>query len=208
MAIAVTAVILGATDLLRRLGELGEDAPRAAARALNRTMAMIKTGVVRGLAADTGLAQKDVRPSLDIKRATFRHLMAELVVTGARIPLLAFKARGREPSAGQGSGVTYALPGGRGRAEHAFIATMPTGHRGVYAVFDEPVRRSAGAWSPNLPIAELFGPSLPHAFLRANIGEAETARAGELLPQNLRHEIEFMLSQRTPSDDLGAEAVA
>jgi hypothetical protein len=80
--------------------------------------------------------------------------------------------------------VSYRLPGGRGRAEHAFIATMPSGHRGVF-------QRSSG---PALPIYQLHGPSLVRVFEKfLPLG---ASRAREQLGKNLKSEINFVLSRR------------
>lgn len=189
--------ITGTEALTRRLLELGADAPKAGTRAVNRTLATVATATVRALATEVGLAQKDIRPSITAQRATFTRQIGTLRVTGRRIPLIAFGARGPEPSRGRGSGVTYKLPGGRGRLPEAFIATMRSGHRGVF------VRRT-GASSRRvgrLPILELYGPSLPGAMVRKGIDAAMVAVGDEALARNLDHEINWIISQRVPAGD-------
>lgn len=197
MAEVLEIQVQGTEALTRRLLELGEDMPRAVTRALNRTLGTVRTATVRALAEETALRPAAVRPSVAMRRATFRNQVAVLGVSGKRIPLIAFDARGPEPSRGRGRGVSYRLPGGRGRIPAAFIATMRTGHRGVF-------KRREGVG--RLPIHELFGPSLPGAFVRARIAEAMRHLADEALAKNLDHEIGWILSRRAQAD--GAEGAA
>ena len=162
----------------------------------------------RALAGNTGLRNKDITPSIAIERATFSRQLGTLAVTGRRIPLIAFNAR--ETS----RGVTYRLPGGRNIVLSGFIATMRSGHRGVFrrASGQGPVntgrrrggRRRAAAGDVmvgRLPIVERFGPSLPHAFVRSGILSAMRLTAGQALQRNADHEIAYILSQRVPGGD-------
>src|SRR5437762_6926197 len=77
----------------QRLDQLGKDTPRAMARALNRTATNVRAEVVRRVAADTGLRQKDVRERTEIQRATFARQIAAVVASAKRLPLTAFGAR-------------------------------------------------------------------------------------------------------------------
>ena len=155
-------------------------------RAINRTAASEKTQAKRAIAADTGIKAGDVDKALTVAKATPEVAFATVTASGRRLPLIAFNARGPEPSRGRGRGVSYRLPGGRGRVPTAFIATMRSGHRGVFTR-----TRLAG---PRLPILELFGPSLPLVFIKKFLPEA-TTRSVATLAKNLRHEIEFALKR-------------
>lgn len=163
--------------------------PQAVRRALTRAGNSGRAAMVKEIAEDTGLPSRTVREAIRVNLVGDQAVQLE--VTGNRIPLIDFRARGPEPSRGKGRGVSYRLPGGRGRAEHAFIATMPSGHRGVF-------QRSEGARSvktakgrSGLPIYELRGPSLVHVFSKKmSIG---VERTQEALVTNLRSEINFAL---------------
>lgn len=172
----LTVTLEGAEALRARLEALGTQAPVAISRALNRTLSVVQTATLRALAADTGLAQKDIRGGLATERARVGHQEATLRVTGRRIPLLAFGARQTR------TGVTYRLGQGRGLAPSAFLATMRSGHRGAFK--RKTPRR--------LPIVELFGPSLPHVIVKQRIFEALQAKAEETLRTRLEHEIQFL----------------
>ncbi len=175
---------LDVTAHVARLKDLGARGPAIAARAINRTAAAERTQAKRAIAADTGLRAKDVDAALQLERATPNRLQATVSVSGRRIPLIAFGARGPEPSRGRGRGVSYSLPKGRGRHPQAFIATMKSGRRGVF-VRTTPRR---------LPITELYGPSLPKSFENTYLGNAPE-RAQATLVKNLEHELSFALKK-------------
>lgn len=157
---------------------------KAMVRALNRAIGSGRTLMVREISKDTGLRSMDVRAALPMREATFDRPEARLAASLKRIPLIKFGARGPQPSRGRGTGVAYRLSGSRGRVPTAFIATMTSGHQGVFA-------RKA---KPRLPIRELFGPSLGHVF--AKFRPAGVAKVQEAFAKNFSHELEFARSQR------------
>lgn len=166
-------------SLKKELEGMGKAAPAIMARSLNRAGTAGKTAMVKAVRADTGIAQKNIEREIRLDKATRTVPRFVVSIAGTRIPLIAFQARGPEPSRGKGRGVSYRLPGGRGRIPSAFIATMRSGHRGVFK--RKTTRR--------LPIAELRGPSLPHVFEK--FFPAFRSVAEDSLLKNLRHEIDF-----------------
>lgn len=169
----------------RAIAQLEDRAPAAIARALNRSAGSTKTVMVRAVAADTKLKVGVVRDQIKVQEAKpVAHRLAAIIsVTGKRIPLIDFGARGPEPSRGRGRGVTARLPTGKGRYPNAFIERMKSGHRGVFQ------RRGKG----RLPIYELFGPSLPRVFTK-HVREG-LRRGQEALQKNLAHELRFALKR-------------
>jgi hypothetical protein len=181
-------------DLAAQLRETGRQAPIILARALNRAQASGKTATVRAVAADTGLTRKYIEREIKVDKANRTQLRATVEIVGSRIPLIAFGARGPEPSRGRGRGVSYRLPTGRGRIREAFITAVEArrthemaaafigpalGHRGVFK------RRT----KRRFPITELRGPSIPHVFEK--FLPVFRQAAGESLIKNLRSEISF-----------------
>ncbi len=165
-------------------------------RALNRGIDSARTAMVREIATDTGLKSKDVRDALSLQHANFETPEARLGARLKRLPLIAFGARGPEPSRGKGRGVSYRLgTGGRGRVENAFIATMRSGHRGVF-------KRTG---KKRLPIQELFGPSLGHVF--GKYRAVGRARAEEVFMTNLTHDLDRALGRTasTTGTDAGTD---
>ena len=169
---------LNSADTQRAIARLRARAVPAIVRALNRAQTSANAVMVRLVAADLGLKQKDIRDGIRLKPATASKLSAEIVATGARIPLVKFSARDRRPR-----GVSARIPGGAGRYPQAFIATMRSGHTGVF-------QRKGVA---RLPIRELHGPSMPKVFEK-HIPEG-LARGEESLVKNLIHELRFATRQ-------------
>jgi hypothetical protein len=177
------------------LEALGKEAPRASMRAINRTLQSVQTQSVRSIAADLGVIQRVVRETMRIYRATTTSLRGSLQATGKRIALIDFRAKGKEPSRGRGGGVTYRMQGQAKTVKGAFIATMRSGHRGVFFRKGTSGKKSVGAWSRNLPIVELKGPSVPHVF-RKHITSALRTYAGTELQKNLNHEVAYLLLRK------------
>lgn len=175
---------------------------RAGLRATNRALLAARTITIQRMTADTGLKAKDLRERIWIKEAVDSRPEGRVGTSLKRIPLSAFDARGPQPSRGRGKGVSYrALGGGRKRQADAFIATvrgaLPSGvisggHVGVFKRAARLERKSAGAWSKNLPIKQLYGPSLGHVF--AKYRAEGLARAEEMFRATFARELSFRSS--------------
>ena len=103
----------------------------------------------------------------------------------------------------------YKLGGGKNALPQAFITTVGGGrHRGVFIRIGGQ-RRSPTGWSKNLPIKELYGPSIGRVF--GKFLAVGLARAEEALASNFEHEMAFArsggdVSAAVPGDvDAGAE---
>lgn len=184
MAAAFT-LQLRTDQAMKAILRLKEKAPNAIARSLNRAAGSARTVMVREIARDIGLKQGTVREQLVTREARPDKLHTTIEASGKQIPLIDLGASGPEPSRGKGRGVSYRNPGrgGRVRIPNAFIATMRSGHRGVF-------KRVTQA---RLPITELHGPSLPRVFEKHM--PAAIARGEEQLVKNLEHEFKFAMQQ-------------
>lgn len=162
---------------LERLEQRARDV--AIPRALNRAAASSRTFMGRNMASDMTLKVSTVREQLKIANATMNRPVAQVSVTGARIPLYDFGARQTK------RGVT-ARTGKSGRQLYpsAFIAKMRSGHIGVF-------KRTT---KKRLPIVELHGASLPYIF--AKYLPQGQAFAEDALAKNLAHEFRFALAQQ------------
>lgn len=115
---------------------------RAAVRAINKVARSARTEVVRKISRETGLRQRDIRKrNVRLLRARYDRLSALLILTGRAIKLIRYRARQTR------RGVTYRSGEGRKLLPSAFIATMPSGHEGVFK------RRG----KERLPIDEQYG---------------------------------------------------
>lgn len=169
-------------DLKKGIANLQAKYPNSVRRSLKRAGDAARAEAGTRISADTALPARKVKDALVVEQVGDRQV--NVSATTRRVPLIDFKARGPEPSRGRGRGVSYSLPGGRGRIPNAFIATMPSGHRGVFTR----VGRS------RVPIDEKSGPSLANVFKKF-LTQIET-RARETLLANLRHEIDFAAKRR------------
>jgi hypothetical protein len=158
--------------------------PLATSRALNKTSQAAKSAAVKLIAKDMSVKQKDIRSSITLLKATRIKLQAIVQARGQRLPIIKL-----DPHATQTNiGVTYKGQNGqRKQIAGAFIATMKTGHRGVY-------KRAPGA--KRLPIMELHGPSIPHVFCQAKITQALEETVNTRWPVIFQHEVEFELQRR------------
>lgn len=163
------------------------------ARALNRSLTSGRALGARLVAAEMGLKVSVVKALIRTSSATQSNLTATIYASAKRIPLIDFGARGPEPSRGRRGGVTAKLRGGPGRYPHAFIATMPSGHRGVFMRRQGASRRGAPPHRAQLPIVELKGPSIWQSFQR--VAPEVTARTTEQLGKNIASEIAYALSR-------------
>lgn len=104
---------------------------------------------MRAISADLGAKQAVIRDALVVNRANRSNMEAQLVAKGQRIPISELGARETQ------RGVTYRASGRRALIPGAFIARLFSGATGVAK------RRG----KKRLPIAELFGPSIPLVFV-------------------------------------------
>ena len=148
--------------------------PRVMSRSVNKVGTFARTRIVKAIAAEMPITQANLRNRhVKLRRATHRVWVATVFVSGFRIPLIQFKPR----KLAKGLSWKTKKKGGRKRDPRMFIATMSSGHVGVFK------RRSAGGSGdqlvPRLKIDERFGPSVPQAM--GNIQElSERALGGEI----------------------------
>lgn len=174
---------------LAKLGATRIGARKAIERALNKTAVTARATTARQI-RDAGYAIKigAIKDSLSIRRATEAELVAVLKATGRPIPL--FKYGARQTS----SGVTVNVKEGRKTIPHAFIATLASGHQGVFLRTDKShkkVTRNGKTYYSGLPIKELFGPSIPSAFANEVVQSAVISAIRDRFPVVLRQELKF-----------------
>jgi hypothetical protein len=162
------------------IARLKDQAPRAVAAAVNRAATAAVTQLARDTARDMKLKVGTVKANIGARgQASPATPSVTLTASAKPIPAIEFGARGPEPSRGRGRGVTAKLPGRR--YPRAFIATMRSGHRGVF-------QRTGKA---RLPIRQLMGPSV--WFVASKHAPAAARRAEQVMIERLRHEIQRAL---------------
>ena len=164
----------GLNALATELRSLGDEAPRALLRALNRARTSVTTRVVHWLNSATGVPIMRIRKSIRSRGATMRRPEATVGIYGGRAPLILF---GHDQQR-------------RLMPAHAFRARMPaSGHIGIFqrAPNARPRRIRPGVWH-TLPIREVYGP--PWTEFLTDVGLADlVAWGGERLRIELEREI-------------------
>jgi len=154
----------------------------AVVRALNRTATTVRAEAARDIHDEyPGLKIGAVKDRIDIQKANKVTQRVVISVSGRPIPIVEFAARQIA------AGVTVKVKGARKLLRGAFIATMPTGHIGVF------YRRGfRGARSARLPIDQVFSISLPVAFSNKKVMDAVVRSAKERFPGALSQEVRFL----------------
>jgi len=110
---------------------------RVVRRTVNKTAAKAKTAMSKEVRKTYTIKAKDFNKKVKLNRAKGRSLKAVIRAKDTRgTPLINFNPRQTK------KGVTYRVKKteGRKRLPHAFIATMPSGHTGVFKRFGPRVR--------------------------------------------------------------------
>ena len=158
--------------------------PKVMSRGLNRTATSARTQISRSLSKRIGLKIKDVRDKLTLKRATYSNWRSAVKIGGKQFGLIKFGARQTK------KGVSYKWERKRVLIRHAFIAIMPTGHRGVF------MRKGPA----RLPIKEMKGPSLSQVFTGAQdeVNRIQTESLA-ILQKNIHDQVNLILKRRLPA---------
>lgn len=180
---------------------------RAMSRAVNKSLTGARTDFVNETRQILNLKAKFVRDTAKMNRATFKKLQGSLQAKSDSIPLIQFA--GRQVKAG----VTVSVLKGQPRTliRHAFIATMKSGHQGIFwreqkhpgvNVISKPrpefgrLPDTEKAKKYRLPIKELFGPSIEAVFdVRPARMDNLMYLAMERLQKNFEHEVDFELKR-------------
>jgi len=160
---------------------------KAAVNALNRALDQSATEASRQIRARYNLKASAVSAAMKKKRASLRgnQLYAVLSINGARIPLVEFEARWARNQ--PGATVQVLKGGARKTVLHAFIATMKSGHQGVFTR-----QTKAGTWSKRLPIRELYSISIPQAFLNKTVQDAVKKMANDSFVKNFQQQLKYL----------------
>jgi hypothetical protein len=147
---------------------------RPVALALVDTAKAANVKAASSIARHTGLRSATVKQRLFYDRVNIGDYQTYLRSSRRLIPLMQFGARQTNP------GVRAARPWGKPQVfKSTFIATMPSGHRGVF-------RRSG---SRSLPIKEMMGPSIHGTFAQPSVQATVRATIRQRLPVLLARRI-------------------
>ena len=142
--------------------------------AINQTAKQVQGFSASLLAKELGLKVGDVRKRVAVHKASKGRLLAVISPSMRALPLYGFKARQIK------RGVSATAWGRRKLYQGTFIATMPTGHIGVF--------KRIGL--DRLPIKELMEPSIGYTFGREPIRSQIEAEIALRLPINLARQLQ------------------
>jgi hypothetical protein len=188
------------TRALRKFDLTEQDAKRAIPRALNKTATTARANAAREIrSAGYNIKVSGIKRQLSIRRASADELVAIVRATGRPIPLINYGARQTK------TGVSVKVLRGRTVIKGAFIATMPSGHRGVFVRVDSAAGRRARLkgfgkvkhgqarnGKHGLPIQQLFGPSVPSAFGSEVVQRATVEAIRDRFPKVLAQELHYV----------------
>lgn len=168
--------------------------PSARRRTLNKLAQYAKSEAVRSIRSRWRFKAATIRKSISIKRANYKALEAEVRAIGQNSPIIDFAARQTR------KGVTVGVSKGKRKLiKGAFVATMKSGHKGVFKRSAKATRRTKGrptTSSPNLPIEEVYTIGVPQAFASIAVSNALRKTVADRLRNTYEHELSFELTRR------------
>lgn len=182
------------------VGNIGGLAPKIISRAINDTLAGVKTDASAEIRSIITLKKATVDSTFKITKSNPATLSGRFESKGSPVPLIEYGARQTKP------GVSVQVKRGNPRSVVAgtFIATMKSGHKGVFwRVWHEgakkPVnKRIAYGKLPKqyrLPIEQRFGPRVPDILSNEPVMNAVLNMADDRMHKNIDRELDFELSK-------------
>jgi hypothetical protein len=189
-------------NISRMFPELANKLSSIISWGINRTLQPAKTQINREMRKTLNIKAAYLNKYIDIERATRQKWYGRVMLSTERITLMDFDAKvqmgerwivksGQDfasPETGP-IGISYKIKKGGKREiiKSAFIATMKSGHQGVF-------KRTGKS---RLPIQEKFGPSIGLVFDRAKtVVRQVTQTAMSNLDKNIDAQVKYLLSRR------------
>jgi hypothetical protein len=176
--------------VLRLQARAGREIALSTSRALNKTAITVRAEASKKIRERYNLKARVIKAQMKIYKASPRRLFAQIIATGRRIPLIEFGATAVNPwnIAGRphrrgGGGVRARVLRARTLYRGAFIATMPSGHRGVFTRGE----------NPRLPIRQLVGISVPKAMAERAINAALIRLAKDRFRTEFERDLRFRM---------------
>lgn len=152
------------------------------ARAINRSLTKGRTMSSRSIRKDYKAKAGDVKKRLDLQKASRVTLTGHIGADTKPMPMMLFRPSQRR------DGVSVRITRTRKRLRGAFMATMPSGHRGVWARG----RYTADGFKfmrARLPITELRTVSISSTIKNRDVESRIGKEIGEFFPQRMLHEL-------------------
>ena len=176
---------------LKKFEMTADEGKKAVIRALNKTAKSVQIQASREI-RDAGYNVKSatIKKAIKVRLANNNVLQAGVRALGRPIPLIDYGARQTK------KGVSVNVKDGRKLISGAFIATMPTGHKGVFLRKKGTITGKRGKTILARVIShELFGPSIPAAFSNDVVKRAMLNEIRDTMPKKLEQELNYLKSK-------------
>ena len=187
--------------MLKRLS--GDEPNKAMARAINKTMTGVRTDGTKILSDHYALTASTIRESFKISKASFKDPSGVVSSKGTFIRLIKFGARQTR----EGVSVKVLKSKPRAVIKHAFIAKVKKNQSEEQVYWrkwsgprKKPVPGRAYAqmgFKYRFPVKALYGPRIQDYIGDPGIISTLTKMAGDRLSRNMKHEVEYLLGQRS-----------
>ena len=194
-------------------------ANRVTMRSVNKTLTGVKTDSSAAIRAEVTAKKAAVDKTFKISKVTENSWSGYIESTGKPLALIDYSSRQTN------NGVSVQVRKDRTRkvVKHSFIASMKSGHKGVFwrrwheksttmklNKTDKAIMRSGFVWSAKLnryvpmawlpkqyrlPIEELYGPRVPDIMSNDPVMKSILTKADDRLHKNIVHELDYELSQ-------------
>jgi len=170
-------------------------------RAINKTLTTVRARAVDELYLKLNLRQITLRETFSFNKASYQKPSGDVVSRGKPVPLIDFV--GTRQLARGGVSVQIKRGGERYKLIHAFIATMKSGHVGVFerqgGNFGRPynILKNYAALPKKfrLPIDELYSLRITDEYAKPVVLEPVLQHAGDAYQKNVEHELDYAMSQ-------------
>lgn len=178
--------------------------PTVVSSGINKTLTGVRTDSVKEIQKDITPKAKIIRKTFKIHKASKVKLKAAITCTGGFLPLYHYKAKQTK----KGVSVKVSKRGKRTLWRGAFIATMKSGHTGVFTREKPPYKTNkspklpwkrfgffAGHSYGRLPIREIFGPRIPGIMGKDEVMQPILIKAGDRLQKEIDTRLNYELSK-------------
>ena len=180
----------------------GSRRARAIASALNVVARKARVEASKDIRGTYKMRAKDIRKSQSVRKATAKGgseptISAAMITVGRPLPIMAFRPTKIK------DGISVNIMGRRKRFPGAFIATMKSGHTGVFVkgryTSGKLVgrRRRLVSSGDDLPITEVKTTAIPTALSNPKVISVLQRKVAEELPKELKRSFAYFLSRPT-----------
>lgn len=184
----------------KALAGIPDAADRVCMRAINDGLAGMKTDASTEIRAEINLTKSVVDATFKTVKASVTSLSGVFTSTGKPVPLIEYGAR----QTTKGVSVQVKRSNPRSVVVGAFIATMKSGHKGVFwREWHQAIRKPVNRNIPygklpkqyRLPIAQRFGPRVPDILSNEPVMTAVLKKADDRMHTNIDRQINYELSK-------------